>query len=86
MAEPKYQDAAVRATTRMFHGGRLIGPGEKAGATFRFTGDKLPAGVVLVDEPVVEAKAKPLNGDTKPADARAAVKAKAAGISGSDQA
>lgn len=82
---PKFDNVEVRALARMFIGGRMIGPGEKAGATFRFTGDVLPAKTVLAAEPEApRQKAAPSNGDTKPADAKAAVKAKAAGISGSD--
>lgn len=82
---PKFVDVEVRALSRMFVGGRMLGPSEKAGSTFRFTGDELPGNTELVgDAPTPVAKAKPLNGDTKPADARAAVKAKAAGVSGSD--
>lgn len=82
---PKFVDVEVRALSRMFVGGRMVGPGEKAGAVFRFTGDELPGNTELVGEkPNVAEKAKPRNGDTKPADAAAAVKAKAAGINGSD--
>lgn len=75
----KYENAQVRALVRVFRGGRMIGPGEKAGDTFTFTGDELPAGCQLADEEVKPAsKAKP--GDTKPEDAQAAVKAKAKGF------
>jgi hypothetical protein len=81
---PKYDNVEVRALSRMFVGGRMVGPGEKGGATFRFTGDELPGNTALAAEPEPAVKAKPLNGDTKPADAKAAVKAKAAGASGSD--
>lgn len=81
MADAKYVDVLVTATRRFFIGGKMVGPGEKAGAQFRFTGDKLPDGVSL-DESAAPEKAKPLNGDTKPKDAQEAVKAKAAGAQG----
>lgn len=83
---PKFDNVELRALSRMFIGGRMVGPGEKAGSTFRFTGDELPGNAVLTSEPEAPVKKVPLNGDTKPADAKAAVKAKAAGISGSDPA
>ena len=83
-ASPKFDNVELRALSRMFIGGRMVGPGEKAGATFRFTGDELPGNTAMASEPEVVEKPKPLNGDTKPADAKAAVKAKAAGVTGSD--
>lgn len=84
MADPKYQDVLLRATTRAFIGGRMIGPGEKGGDIFRFTGDELPSFAVPADAQVEEAKAKKVRADTKPEDAAAAVKAKAKGFTGSD--
>lgn len=84
MSEPKYQDVLLRAKARAFIGGRMIGPGEKGGDTFKFTGDEIPAFAVLADEPVVEDKAKKVRADTKPEEAAAAVKAKAKGFSGSE--
>ena len=64
------------ATERGFHGGKLVQPGQ----AFAYpAGRKLPKwaapAAVAVVKPV-----KPLNGDTKPDDVRAAVRAKAEGV------
>lgn len=83
MDEPKFKNVPMVALSRAFYKGRLIGPGEKAGDKFVFTGDKLPKFAVVDKGQVIEQpKAKPLNGDTKPKDAQEAVKAKAAGAQG----
>jgi hypothetical protein len=84
MAEPKYQDVLLRAKARAFIGGRMIGPGEKGGDTFKFTGDELPEFAVLADTQAKDEAPKKPKADTKPDDAAAAVKAKAKGFSGQE--
>ena len=85
MTAPKFDNVLVRPSVRMFINNRMIGPND-AVKTFHFTGDVLPKNTELAEAPVEPVKKAPLNGDTKPADAKAAVKAKAAGITGAEPA
>jgi hypothetical protein len=81
MTAPKFEDVEVRPLKRVFMNGRMIGPMETA-KTYRFTGDELPANTILADEPVPP-EPPVTSADTKPADARAAMRKKAKGITGS---
>jgi hypothetical protein len=81
MVAPKFDGVEVRPLKRAFIGNRMIGPDEQV-KTYKFTGDELPANTILADEPVPP-EPKLTSADTRPADARAAVKKKAQGITGS---
>jgi hypothetical protein len=73
-AAPKYQGVQLVAIRAGFYGNAL----RDTGAKFNFTGNVLPKWAVEADKaPAVPPKAPPLNGDTKPIDARAAVAKKA---------
>lgn len=80
---PKFDGVKVVVKRTGFYGNAL----RPIGSSFKFTGNKLPSWVVLADDPEATKteKAKPLNGDTKPKDAQAAVKAKASAASGDSQ-
>lgn len=71
---PKFDDVEVVVTKRIFYKNSLREPGFK----FKFTGEKLLNGTALAADAPAPAKAKPLNGDTKPKDTQAAVQQKAA--------
>jgi hypothetical protein len=78
----KFENVEVRPLKRVFIDGRMVGPQDKLN-TYRFTGDELPANTILADEPVPIAPKPAVSADTRPADARLAVKRKAQGITGS---
>ena len=70
--------ARLFANKAGFYEGRYI----KAGDEFDFVGPKLPKWATRADDPALltgKGKAKPLQGDTKPAAAQAAAKSKASG-------
>lgn len=80
---PKYDGVELKATKRAFYQGVLV----EKGALIRFTGEVLPkwakapadADVVIAAE---AAKEKASVGDTKPKAAQAAVRQKAAAVTG----
>ncbi len=75
---PEFSNVELVAIRTGFYGNAL----RDVGTRFRFTGNKLPSWAVPVETAAKPAKAKPLNGDTKPKDAQAAVQHKAAEANG----
>lgn len=80
--DAKTDDAAVAsvpvemvAMKLAFYNGAMVHPGQ----TFMFTGKVLPKWAKPASEKPIVPKAPPLNGDTKPKDAQAAVKKKVLG-------
>lgn len=80
MDAPKFDKVMVVAVRAGFYGNAMRMPGK----AFAFTGNVLPKWAALAaSAPPIEPP-KPLNGDTKPKDAQAAVRKKAAGATGAD--
>lgn len=80
MSAPTFDRVMVVAVRTGFYENAIRMPGK----AFQFTGNKLPKWAVLAkDAPAIEPP-KPLNGDTKPKNAQAAVRKKAQGATGSD--
>lgn len=73
------EDAELVALRPGFVGNRYLKPGDR----FRYTG-AVPSWAAPVEKAPPIAKPKPLNGDTKPKDAQAAVRKKAADAAGGD--
>ena len=76
--QPKFQGVELVAVTLGFYQGAMVHPGK----SFSFTGSKLPKWAKGPKEAEAALKPKkPANADTKPAQAQAAVKVKAAAAS-----
>lgn len=74
--KPKFDGVSLVAVSLGFYGGAMVHPGK----AFSFTGNKLPkwAKAPAAAEEALSKPKRQASADTKPADAQAAVKAKAA--------